>query len=90
MVIRRILYHPDFVSDFNKLELSDQRRAFRTEDIFRSNPLYHSLRLHMLKGRLSGFYSISVTLSVRIIFLRQENGDVVFLSIGRHDIYRSL
>lgn len=27
---------------------------------------------------------------IRIIFKRMENGDIVFLSIGQHDIYRSL
>lgn len=60
------------------------------EKIFRENPLHPSLRLHELHGKLKGIWSISITGNYRIIFERQENGDILFLSIGSHDIYRYL
>ena len=90
MVVENILYHPKFVRDFEKLQKSDQHRAVTVERIFKTNPLHPSLRLHPLKGKLTGLFSISVTMRIRIIFKRMDNGDIVFLSIGQHDIYRSL
>lgn len=90
MVVKTILYHPKFVSEFQLLPTALQKRAVKTERLFRTNPLYPSLRLHALQGRLKGSWSISVTMKVRIIFKRMENGDIVFYSIGQHDIYRSL
>jgi mRNA-degrading endonuclease YafQ of YafQ-DinJ toxin-antitoxin module len=90
MVVKRILYHPKFVVDLRALEPAVQARAGKTERLFRSNPLHPSLRLHPLKGRLKGSWSLSVTMNIRIIFKRLANSDMVFYSIGRHDIYRSL
>ena len=90
MVVGNILYHPKFVRDFKRLQTSDQQRAVKVERIFKTNPLHPSLRLHPLKGKLAGLFSISVTMHIRIIFKRMNNGDIVFLSIGQHDIYRSL
>lgn len=58
--------------------------------LFRQNPLHPSLRLHQLHGMLLGKWSISVTNNYRIIFRRLENGDILFLSIGKHDIYKHL
>ena len=85
-----ILYHPDFINDLKKLDIFIRDRAIKSEKLFHVNPLHPSLRLHALKGRLKGLWSISVTLKVRIIFSRMENGDIVFLSIGHHNIYQSL
>jgi len=90
MVVRKILYHPKFVAEFKALETSVRKRAVKTEKLFRKNPLHPSLRLHPLKGKLEGSWSLSVTMKVRVIFKRMENGDIVFYSIGHHDIYRSL
>ncbi|HBW74059.1 MAG TPA: plasmid stabilization protein [Candidatus Magasanikbacteria bacterium] len=55
-----------------------------------SNPLHPSLRIHALQGNLKGLWSISITGSYRIIFERQKNGDILFISIGKHDIYKNL
>jgi len=90
MQVKSILYHPDFIKDLKRLEPLVQRQAVKTETLFRANPLHPSVRLHPLKGKLKGLWSISVTLNARIIFKRFQNGEIVFLSIGRHDIYRSL
>ena len=65
-------------------------KTLKTERLFRANPLHPSLRLHQLKGKLTGSWSISVTMNVRIIFARLENGEIVFYSVGQHDLYRSL
>ena len=90
MVVHHISYHPTFVSEFKKLSVADQDRAATAEERFLNNPLHPSLRLHPLKGRLVGFFTLSVTRKVRIIFVRRENGEIVFISIGHHDIYQLL
>ncbi len=90
MIVQTILYHPKFVEEFQQLPKVVQERAIKTERLFRANPLTPSLRLHGLQGKLKGSWSISVTMKVRIIFKRMENGDIIFYSIGHHDIYRSL
>ena len=54
------------------------------------NPNHPSLRLHKLSGKFKGKYSISITMSYRIIitFAVTEKG-IVLLDIGDHDeVYR--
>ena len=54
------------------------------------NPDHPSLRLHKLSGKFKGKYSISITMSYRIIitFAVTEKG-IVLLDIGNHDeVYR--
>jgi addiction module RelE/StbE family toxin len=52
------------------------------------NPKHPSLRLHKLKGKLDGKYSVSITMSYRIIltFAVTEKG-IVLIDVGSHDIY---
>jgi len=52
------------------------------------NPNHPSLRLHKLKGKLEGKYSVSITMSYRIIltFAVTERG-IVLIDVGSHDIY---
>ena len=88
MIVRDIFYEPGFLKDWKKLDRRFHEAAIKTEKLFRQNPLHPSLRLHALQGKLSGLWSISVTFDLRIIFKRMDGGDIVFLSIGRHEIYR--
>ncbi len=90
MKVATILYDHLFIKEFQALSIIIQHKAVQTEQRFRDNPLHPSLRLHRLKGKLEGSWSISVTISIRIIFKRADNGDILFYSIGHHDIYRSL
>ena len=52
------------------------------------NPNHPSLRLHKLKGKLADKYSVSITMSYRIIltFAVTEKG-IVLIDIGSHEIY---
>ena len=90
MIIAVILYSSKFVDELRNLPKELVLLAVKKEKIFRNNPLHPSLRLHPLQGRLKGLWSISITGSYRIIFERQPNGDILYISIGKHDIYRSL
>ena len=90
MIIKNIEYSNRFVKDLKDLPQAVKILLVEKENIFRNNPLHSSLRLHELHGRLSGLWSISISGTYRIIFEREVNGDIFFISIGRHDIYKNL
>ena len=50
------------------------------------NPSHPSLRLHKLSGKFLGKYSVSITMSYRIVitFTVTEKG-IVLLDVGSHD-----
>jgi len=90
MIVKNIYYSDDFLKRFKKLPIDIKKIAISKTEIFECNPLHPSLRLHMLIGKLSGLWSISLTRNYRLIFERQDNGDILFVSIGSHDIYKYL
>jgi len=90
MIIKNIYYSKGFKKDLKKLPKQIINFAIKKEEIFKSNPLHPSLRLHELHGKFKGLWSISVTSKYRIIFERQKNGDLIFISVGKHDIYKYL
>ena len=90
MVVKRVYYSVHFIKQLNHLPVTIISLIRRKENIFRLNPLHPSLRLHQLKGRLTGHWSISIDLNYRLIFKRMSDGNILFISVGKHDIYRSL
>lgn len=90
MIVTEIHYGRKFIKELAKLPRALVVLAVQKEALFKKNPLHPSLRLHALHGRLEGLWSISITGGYRIIFERMANGDLLFISIGKHDIYRSL
>ena len=90
MKIDSIVYSSKFVSELRQLSHEITAIAVKKEKFFRDNPLHPSPRLHALQGKLKGLWSISITGGYRIIFERQTNGEILFISIGKHDIYKSL
>ncbi len=86
MKVENIYYSRDFVKQLRKLPKDIHEKAIAKEEIFKVNPMHNSLRMHQLKGDLSDLWSISVDMKYRIIFNRQVNGDLLFVSIGKHDI----
>ena len=69
--------HPELVERYKKI--------LRLLEV---NPNHPSLRLHKLKGKLADKYSVSITMSYRIIltFSVTEEG-IVLINIGSHEIY---
>jgi len=90
MIIKQIHFSKKFVKDLKELPKQILDLAIKKEQIFKDNPLHPSLRLHELHGKFKGIWSISITSNYRIIFERMENGDIIFISIGKHDIYKYL
>ena len=90
MIIKNIYFSKKFIKELKKLPKGVIEIAVKKENIFRDNPLHPSLRLHELHGKFKGIWSISLSGNYRIIFERMKNGDILFISIGKHDIYKYL
>lgn len=90
MMIEEIYYSRHFEKQFCNIPEYIQKRAVVTESLFKENPLHPSLRLHQLKGELCGLWSLSINLNYRIIFKRKDDGAILFISIGKHDLYKAL
>jgi len=65
-------------------ELKNQ--YMKTLQLMEINPNHPSLRLHQLKGKLSGLHSVSINISYRITieFIIQED-TIIPIRIGTHD-----
>ena len=72
---RFLTKHPELVGQYEK-----------TLKILEINPHHPALRLHALKGRLKGLYSISINTSYRITleFYITEK-EIVLIQVGSHD-----
>lgn len=87
MEVNSIYYNSDFERQFAKLPKNIQQKAVKSEVLFRANPFHPSVRLHKLKGKLVGLWSISIDRKYRIVFSPQSGGDILLISIGLHAIY---
>ncbi|MFA6255639.1 MAG: type II toxin-antitoxin system mRNA interferase toxin, RelE/StbE family [Candidatus Absconditabacterales bacterium] len=87
MKINNIHYGKYFIKQFELLPKYIQIKSLEKLEIFAKNPLYNSLRLHKLQGKLDGMRSISIDREYRIIFQSQDNEDILLVSIGTHSIY---
>jgi len=90
MIVQKIYYSKSFIKELKKIPKDIVKIAALKEKMFKANPLHPSLRLHGLHGKLKGIWSISLGGGYRIMFERMKNGDILFISIGKHDIYRHL
>ena len=87
MIIKKIYYDDKYIKQLMKIPTAIKKKAIEKEKILRDNPFHPSLRLHKLKGKLEGLWSISINKKFRAIFKPQGNGEILFLSIGVHSIY---
>lgn len=86
---------PDVLKDLKKLKQKDPKILKRIEkqlDLFIRNPKHPSLRTHKLTGEFENRWSISVTKSMRMVYvvLREGEEDIAyFVATGTHEkVYR--
>lgn len=84
----KIIYSPRFAKSYKKLNKQIKLLAEEKEETFRQDPFTPTLKTHKLKGKLSEFYSFSVSYQYRIVFHFEEKNVVVFDNIGTHEIYK--
>jgi mRNA-degrading endonuclease YafQ of YafQ-DinJ toxin-antitoxin module len=58
----------------------------KTLELLELNPFHTSLRLHSLKGQLSGLSSVSINMSYRIVIeLLIEGDEILLANVGKHE-----
>lgn len=72
---RFLRLHPDAAGQYVK-----------TLKLLEANPHHPSLRLHPLKGKLSGLHSVSINLGFRITLeMLITESEIVPINVGNHD-----
>ena len=77
----------DLAKELAKLKKKDKKLASQVQEkleTFSLNPQHPALRHHKLKGELKNLWSISITKSIRMVYLK-EDGEAYFVDIGTHD-----
>ena len=77
-----------FRQKFKKLPPEIKERAKEGEKMFRENPFNPKLETHKLHGKYRRYWAFSVTNIYRIMFEFLGGGEIVFIDIDTHNIYR--
>lgn len=65
------------------------RQVNKQLKIFAQNPKHPSLRTHKLAGKLENMWSISITRSIRMVYIFLDKNEAYFIDIGTHkEVYR--
>ena len=86
--ILSIAYTPSFYRQFQTLETQLQEETIEKISLFKTPANHKWLKVHKLKGPLSGRHSFSINYKFRIVFSYLSKNSAVFLAIGDHDIYK--
>ncbi len=83
-----ISYSPSFIKQYQKLPPLLQEEVLEKIELFKDRKNHSGLKVHVLHGKLSGYYSFSVNYAYRIVFEKNSNKEISFLKIGDHSIYQ--
>jgi len=70
------------------IQRKDKKLANRIEKqilLFEENPKHPSLRVHKLSGNRENMWSISITMSIRMVYLLIDDDQAIFIKIGTHE-----
>ncbi len=84
----RAKFSPLVQKEIIKIAQKDRKLAERIEKqvtVFEENPKHPSLRTHKLAGSMDNMWSISVTMSIRMVYILVEKNQALFVKIGTHD-----
>jgi len=88
MEIRSIRYSTHFRRAFKKLPSRFKKHVLEREIIFKNDCFDSRLDTHKLSGKLKGFWSFSITYKHRILFAFKDKGEVDFIDVDDHSIYK--
>lgn len=87
MSVKEIRIYQQFEKSYKKLSQKVKARAAIKERVFRENPFHPTLKTHKLHGKEKEMWAFWINQKYRIKFIFLEEGVVLFLDIGTHDIY---
>ena len=88
MRVQRIRVSRKFEKQYRKIEREIKDIAKQKELIFRESPFAPRLKTHKLSGEEKDAWAFWINYSYRIKFIFLSDGEVLFLEIGKHDIYK--
>lgn len=53
--------------------------------LFEENPKHPSLRIHKLSGSINNLWSISISMSIRMVYILLDDNTALFVKIGTHE-----
>ena len=85
-------FSPLVQKDIVKIQKKNKNLAERIEKqiaLFEENPKHPSLRIHKLAGSMGNLCSISISMSIRMVYILLDEDTALFVKIGTHDeVYR--
>jgi addiction module RelE/StbE family toxin len=83
-----IQYAPKFKKQYQKLPSEFQQQFDNRLRLFISDPTSPQLRVHPLKGRFAGYWSMNVNGDIRALYLIKGEEVIMFALIGsRSQLY---
>ncbi len=79
-----IQYLPRFKKQYAKLPASFQRQFDERIRLFVVDPADPRLRVHPLKGKFAGYWSMNVNGDIRALYVMKGDSIVIFALIGTH------
>lgn len=81
-------FSPSVQKELKKIQQKDRKLADRIEKqiaLFEENSKHPSLRTHKLSGTMDNMWSISITTSIRMVYVLLGESSAIFVKIGTHD-----
>jgi len=79
-----IQYLPRFKKQYRKLPAELQDQFAQRLYLFVEDPTNPKLRVHPLKGKFVGYWSMNINGDLRAIYFKQEDTIIIFALIGTH------
>ena len=79
-----IQYTPKFKKQYKKLPQKFQNQFDDRLRIFVADPTNPQLRIHQLKGKFTGYWSMNINGDFRALYLKKGGELVIFALIGTH------
>lgn len=79
-----IEYKPKFKKQYAKLPVIMRLRFKERLKLFIDNPTHPQLKVHALKGKYIGYWSMNISGDLRAIYTYDGDSIIMFFAIGTH------
>ncbi len=79
-----IQYMPKFKKQYKKLPKKFQLQFDERVHLFALDPINPKLRVHPLKGKFAGYWSMDVSGDLRALYIKRGEELIIFGLIGTH------
>ncbi len=77
-------YMPKFKKQYKKLPKKFQQQFDESVHLFALDPINPKLRIHPLKGKFAGYWSMNVSGDLRALYIKRGEDLIIFGLIGTH------